>query len=100
MSSIEQEAIAGPAVAETAGKWTIMGIMGIGLFMATLDSSIVNIACFWRSASLFMFLAMACWNGSLLPISSLLPASCSPWAGWWISWGRNSCGCWDSSFLP
>ncbi len=44
MSSIEQEAIAGPAGAETAGKWTIMGIMGIGLFMATLDSSIVNIA--------------------------------------------------------
>ncbi len=44
MSSIEQEAMAGPAGAETAGKWTIMGIMGIGLFMATLDSSIVNIA--------------------------------------------------------
>jgi len=29
---------------ETADKWTVMGIMAIGLFMATLDASIVNIS--------------------------------------------------------
>ena len=29
---------------ETAGKWTVMGIVGIGVFMATLDASIVNIS--------------------------------------------------------
>jgi len=29
---------------ETAGKWTVMGIVAIGVFMATLDSSIVNIS--------------------------------------------------------
>ncbi len=29
---------------ETANKWTVMGIMSIGLFMATLDASIVNIS--------------------------------------------------------
>ncbi len=41
---IEPEAIAVPAGGETAGKWTIMGIMSIGLFMVCLDSSIVNIS--------------------------------------------------------
>src|SRR5208337_1819700 len=44
VSSIDKEAIAVPAGGETAGKWTVMGIMAIGLFMATLDSSIVNIS--------------------------------------------------------
>ena len=44
MSSIEPEAIVGTAGAETAGKWTVMGIMAIGLFMVCLDSSIVNIS--------------------------------------------------------
>ena len=44
MSSIEPEAIAGTAGAETVGKWTVMGIMAIGLFMVCLDSSIVNIS--------------------------------------------------------
>src|SRR5574340_906624 len=36
----------GPASAnpETAGKWTVLGIIGIGIFMATLDASIVNIS--------------------------------------------------------
>ena len=29
---------------ETANKWTVMGIIAIGLFMATLDTSIVNIS--------------------------------------------------------
>jgi EmrB/QacA subfamily drug resistance transporter len=29
---------------ETAGKWTVMGIVAIGVFMATLDASIVNIS--------------------------------------------------------
>ena len=29
---------------EAAGKWTVMGIVGIGVFMATLDASIVNIS--------------------------------------------------------
>ena len=29
---------------ETAGKWTVLGIVGIGVFMATLDASIVNIS--------------------------------------------------------
>src|SRR5271157_3254412 len=33
-----------PAAGETADKWTVMGIMAIGLFMATLDASIVNIS--------------------------------------------------------
>ena len=44
VSSIDKEAIAVPAGGETAGKWTVMGIMAIGLFMATLDTSIVNIS--------------------------------------------------------
>ncbi|MGA9821377.1 MAG: MFS transporter [Desulfobaccales bacterium] len=44
VSSIEPEAVAGPAPVETAGKWTVMGIMAIGLFMVCLDSSIVNIS--------------------------------------------------------
>src|SRR5208337_4417794 len=44
VNSIDQEAMAVPAGVETAGKWTVMGIMAIGLFMATLDSSIVNIS--------------------------------------------------------
>jgi EmrB/QacA subfamily drug resistance transporter len=29
---------------ETPGKWTVMGIVGLGVFMATLDASIVNIS--------------------------------------------------------
>jgi EmrB/QacA subfamily drug resistance transporter len=29
---------------EAPGKWTVMGIVGLGIFMATLDSSIVNIS--------------------------------------------------------
>jgi EmrB/QacA subfamily drug resistance transporter len=29
---------------EAAGKWTVLGIVAIGVFMATLDSSIVNIS--------------------------------------------------------
>ena len=29
---------------ETAGKWTVLGIVAIGVFMATLDASIVNIS--------------------------------------------------------
>lgn len=29
---------------ETAGKWTVLAIVAIGVFMATLDSSIVNIS--------------------------------------------------------
>src|SRR5215472_6269577 len=29
---------------ERAGKWTVMTIVAIGVFMATLDSSIVNIS--------------------------------------------------------
>jgi hypothetical protein len=28
---------------ETAGKWAMLAIVAIGIFMATLDSSIVNI---------------------------------------------------------
>lgn len=44
VSSIDQEAIVVPAGVESAGKWTVMGIMAIGLFMACLDSSIVNIS--------------------------------------------------------
>ena len=44
VSRVDPEAIAAPAAGETAGKWTVMGIMAIGLFMATLDASIVNIS--------------------------------------------------------
>ena len=44
VSSIGKEAIAVPAGGETADKWTVMGIMAFGLFMATLDASIVNIS--------------------------------------------------------
>ncbi len=33
-----------PADQETAGKWTVLAMVGIGIFMATLDSSIVNIS--------------------------------------------------------
>ncbi len=44
VTSIDQEAMTVLAGGETAGKWTVMGIMAIGLFMATLDSSIVNIS--------------------------------------------------------
>ena len=29
---------------ETAGKWAVLAIVGVGVFMATLDSSIVNIS--------------------------------------------------------
>src|SRR5438477_10647170 len=29
---------------ETAGKWAVLSIVAIGVFMATLDSSIVNIS--------------------------------------------------------
>ncbi len=42
--NIDKEATAVPAGGETADKWTVMGIMAIGLFMATLDGSIVNIS--------------------------------------------------------
>lgn len=38
------QAVEVPADRETAGKWTILGIVGIGVFMATLDASIVNIS--------------------------------------------------------
>jgi EmrB/QacA subfamily drug resistance transporter len=34
----------GPASGETAGKWTVLLIVDIGIFMATLDASIVNIS--------------------------------------------------------
>ena len=44
VSGVRQEVSDGPPAGETAGKWTVMGIMAIGLFMATLDSSIVNIS--------------------------------------------------------
>jgi EmrB/QacA subfamily drug resistance transporter len=44
VSNVDPEAIAAPAAGETADKWTVMGIMAIGLFMATLDASIVNIS--------------------------------------------------------
>jgi EmrB/QacA subfamily drug resistance transporter len=44
VSGPDQEATEVPAGGETAGKWTVMGIMSIGLFMATLDGSIVNIS--------------------------------------------------------
>ena len=44
VSRSDQEAITVPAGGETADKWTVMGIMAIGLFMATLDASIVNIS--------------------------------------------------------
>ncbi len=33
-----------PGDGETAGKWTVMGMVDIGAFMATLDASIVNIS--------------------------------------------------------
>lgn len=33
-----------PGRGETAGKWTVMGMVDIGAFMATLDASIVNIS--------------------------------------------------------
>ena len=33
-----------PSAGETAGKWTVMGMVDIGAFMATLDASIVNIS--------------------------------------------------------
>ncbi|MEW6660227.1 MAG: MFS transporter [Thermodesulfobacteriota bacterium] len=35
---------AAPGGGETAGKWTVMGMVDIGAFMATLDASIVNIS--------------------------------------------------------
>jgi MFS family permease len=45
--SVSRNDIEAPAIppgGETADKWTVMGIMSIGLFMATLDASIVNIS--------------------------------------------------------
>jgi EmrB/QacA subfamily drug resistance transporter len=33
-----------PAEGEHAGKWTVLGIVALGVFMATLDSSVVNIS--------------------------------------------------------
>ena len=33
-----------PVNGETAGKWTVLAIVAIGVFMSTLDSSIVNIS--------------------------------------------------------
>ena len=49
MTEPEQENRRGPgadpqAGQETAGKWTVMGLVGLGVFMATLDASIVNIS--------------------------------------------------------
>ncbi len=48
MTATEQENRQAPgdpqAGQETAGKWTVMGIVGLGVFMATLDASIVNIS--------------------------------------------------------
>ena len=44
VSSSDKETTMVAAGGETAGKWTVMGIMAIGLFMATLDTSIVNIS--------------------------------------------------------
>jgi hypothetical protein len=38
LSSIDKEATMVAAVGETADKWTVMGIMAIGLFMAPLFS--------------------------------------------------------------
>lgn len=38
------EAARAPGAGETAGKWTVMGMVDIGAFMATLDASIVNIS--------------------------------------------------------
>ncbi len=46
-SSDKNEAIAGQVGnegKETAGKWPVLGVVAIGVFMATLDSSIVNIS--------------------------------------------------------
>jgi EmrB/QacA subfamily drug resistance transporter len=43
MESVGQRA-GGPAHGETAGKWTVLLIVNIGIFMATLDASIVNIS--------------------------------------------------------
>ena len=40
--SPDKEATMVAALGETAGKWTVMGIMAIGLFMATLDTSTVD----------------------------------------------------------
>jgi EmrB/QacA subfamily drug resistance transporter len=37
-------ALAIDSIGERAGKWTVMAIVAIGVFMATLDSSIVNIS--------------------------------------------------------
>jgi EmrB/QacA subfamily drug resistance transporter len=44
VQEMDNEASQAPAAMETAGKWTVMGIMAFGLFMATLDASIVNIS--------------------------------------------------------
>ncbi len=41
---IPGEGIKIPGGAETAGKWTVMAMVDIGAFMATLDASIVNIS--------------------------------------------------------
>lgn len=43
LESIDQ-GVGGPAQGETAGKWTVLLIVNIGIFMATLDASIVNIS--------------------------------------------------------
>ncbi len=42
LSVLGREAVASDG--ETAGQWTVLGIVAIGAFMATLDASIVNIS--------------------------------------------------------
>jgi len=44
ISGSRREAARGPGGGETAGKWTVMAMVDIGAFMATLDASIVNIS--------------------------------------------------------
>ena len=43
VSGLSKEA-APPSEAETANKWTVLAIVAVGVFMATLDASIVNIS--------------------------------------------------------
>jgi EmrB/QacA subfamily drug resistance transporter len=48
IETVQQDALATDKVqrddGERAGKWAVLGIVAIGVFMATLDSSIVNIS--------------------------------------------------------
>jgi MFS family permease len=43
LNTVDSEAIL-TSRGETAAKWTVLGIVAIGVFMATLDASIVNIS--------------------------------------------------------